>query len=159
MDMAELLPDRMGITSTPSFLADKDEKQPFKIKRCQVTHITEWVQCYSIYVAILTSKCPDKIQDLMGYQVSILSRHFMSPHVICVGSKGNLVYAARVYSLLVCRWFKVARQMEALSRGVRCDTVVNVWIVWQCQITSRFLMVHSSDQCKVCCSLTALHVR
>ena len=43
--------------------------------------------------------------------------------------------------------------MEALSRGVSCDTVVNVWIVWQCQITAQFLTVHSSDQCKVCCSL------
>ena len=103
MDMAELLPDRMGITSTPSILADKDEKQPFKIKRRQFTNITEWVQCYSIYVAVLTSKCPDKIQDLTGYQVSVLSRRFMSPHMICVGSKGNikdLVYAAQLYSPL-----------------------------------------------------------
>ena len=34
-----------------------------------------------------------------------------------------------------------------------------MWIVWQCQITTHFLMVHSSDQCKVCCPLTSLHVR
>ena len=72
MDMAELLPDRMGITSTPSFLSDKYEKQPFKTKRRQVMNITEWVQCYSIYVAVLTFKYPDKIQDLMGYQALII---------------------------------------------------------------------------------------
>ena len=29
----------------------------------------------------------------------------------------HLVYAVRVYSLLVCRWFK-RRQMEALSKGI-----------------------------------------
>ena len=28
--------------------------------------------------------------------------------------------------------------MEALSRGVSCDTIVNVWIVWQCQYSSVF---------------------
>ena len=72
VDMAELLPDRMGITTTPSFLSHKNEKQPFKTKRRQVTNITEWVQCYSIYVAVLTSKYPDKIQDLMGYQALII---------------------------------------------------------------------------------------
>ena len=33
---------------------------------------------------------------------------------------------AGVYSLLICRWFKGARQMEALSRGISCDTVMKI---------------------------------
>ena len=67
VDMAELLPDRMGITTAPLFTEDKDDKQAMKSKGRQVTNILEWVQCYSIYVAVLTVKCPNKIQDLMGY--------------------------------------------------------------------------------------------
>ena len=51
VDLAELLPDHMGITSTPSFLSDKYEKQP---------------------LAVLTFKYLDKIQDLMGYQALII---------------------------------------------------------------------------------------
>ena len=43
--------------------------------------------------------------------------------------------------------------MEALSRGVSCDTVVNVWIVCAVSNYSSVFEVHSSDQCKVCCSL------
>lgn len=75
VDIAELLPDRMGVTSTPSFSSDKDEKQPLKMKRRQVTNIMEWVQCYSIYVAVLTSKYSDRIQDLMGYQALIVEAY------------------------------------------------------------------------------------
>ena len=41
--------------------------------RCrQFSTITEWVQCYSIYVAVLAAKHPEKIQDLMGYQALIV---------------------------------------------------------------------------------------
>ena len=72
VDMAELLPDRMGVTLAPLFADDKDEKQPVKTKRRQVTNILEWVQCYSIYVAVMTTKYPQKIQGLMGYQAPIV---------------------------------------------------------------------------------------
>ena len=66
----------------------------------------------------------------------------MPPHLICVGgacnvgSKGNKVKILSTHlesTLLVCLWFKGARGMEALSRGVSCDTIVNVWILWQWQ--------------------------
>ena len=65
-------------------------------------------------------------------RISILSRRLMPPHVICVG--GACILLTPGY----CRWFKGARGMEALSRGVSCDTIVNVWIVWQCQYSSVF---------------------
>jgi hypothetical protein len=73
--MAEHLPDRMGVTTAPLFGNEKDEKQPVKTKRRQgrqVTNILEWVQCYSIYVAVLTAKHPQKILDLLGYQAVIV---------------------------------------------------------------------------------------
>ena len=56
--MAELLPDRLGVTAP-----GKDEKGP---KR-QVTSITEWVQCFCIYMAVITAKSPESTQDLLGY--------------------------------------------------------------------------------------------
>ena len=68
IDMAELLPDRMGITA-PS---GKDDKQATKSKRRQVTNILEWIHCYSIYVAVLTKKYQERIQDLLGYQALIV---------------------------------------------------------------------------------------
>ena len=66
--MAELLPDRLGVSTTPN----KDDKQAAKQKRRQVTNILEWIQCFSIYVAVLTQKHPDRIQDLLGYQALIV---------------------------------------------------------------------------------------
>ncbi len=36
--MAELLPDRMGVTAAPLFADDKDDKQPVKTKRRQITN-------------------------------------------------------------------------------------------------------------------------
>ena len=53
IDMAELLPDRLGIRADTT---DKDEKVP-KLKRRQVTSILEWVQCYSIYTAVISGTC------------------------------------------------------------------------------------------------------
>ena len=68
IDMAELLPDRLGVSATPC----KDDKQSAKQKRRQVTNILEWIQCFGIYVAVLTQKHPDRIQDLLGYQILIV---------------------------------------------------------------------------------------
>lgn len=66
--MAELLPDRLGISTTPG----KDDKQAVKQKGSQVTNILEWIQCFSVYVAVLTQKHPDCIQDALGYQALIV---------------------------------------------------------------------------------------
>ena len=130
MDMAELLPDRMGIATTPSFLSDKDEKQPFKTKRRQVTNITEWVQCYSIYVAVLTSKYPDKIQDLMGYQALIIEA--------CMeyGSEAWLGYDRRF------------RQMAAASPGTQWAKIDPT--LWNMAFTGKA----KRHRCKYCFSLT-----
>ena len=67
--MAELLLDRLGISTG---LANRDDKQATRSKRRQVTNILEWIQCFGIYVAVLTLKHPDRIQDLLGYQALIV---------------------------------------------------------------------------------------
>ena len=72
IDMAELLPDRLGVSAGPSLDGDKEERQGQKPKQRQVTNILEWVQCFGIYMSVLTKKAPDRIQDLLGYQGLIL---------------------------------------------------------------------------------------
>ena len=69
IDMAELLPDRLGVNAGPPVEGDKDDKTP---RRCQVTNILEWIQCYSIYMAVRLQKYPDKVQDMLGYQALIV---------------------------------------------------------------------------------------
>ena len=41
VDMAELLPDRLGVNAGPPVQGDKDDKKP---KHRQVTNILEWIQ-------------------------------------------------------------------------------------------------------------------
>ena len=72
MDMAELLPDRLGVNAGPVGTSENDDKQSPKTKRRQVTNILEWIQCYSIYMAVVVEKHPEKIQDLLGYQTLIV---------------------------------------------------------------------------------------
>ena len=67
--MAKLLPDHLGISTG---LANRDDKQTIKPRRRQVTNILEWIQWFGIYVAVLTLKHPDHIQDLLGYQPLIV---------------------------------------------------------------------------------------
>ena len=71
IEMAELLPDRMGVTSKFES-EDERDKLGRKPKRRQVTNILEWVQCFGIYVAVIAEKHPKKVRDLLGYQALIL---------------------------------------------------------------------------------------
>ena len=69
VDMAELLPDRLGVNAGPPVQGDKDDKKP---KHRQVTNILEWIQCYTIYMAVRAEKHPEKILDMLGYQTLIV---------------------------------------------------------------------------------------
>ena len=69
VDMAELLPDRLGVNAGPPVQGDKDDKKP---KHRQVTNILEWIQCYTIYMAVRAEKHPEKIRDMLGYQTLIV---------------------------------------------------------------------------------------
>ena len=67
--MAELLPDRLGSYWS---LTPEDKGGVPKSKRRAVTNILEWIQCFSIYIAIIALKHPDKVPDLLGYQSLII---------------------------------------------------------------------------------------
>lgn len=66
--MAELLPDCPGIRAEST---DKDKKKP-KLKKCWVTGMLEWVQCYCIYTAVVLAKYPERNQDMLGYMALIV---------------------------------------------------------------------------------------
>ena len=68
VDMAELLPDRLSVSAGP---VTKDDKQSSKPKRRQVTNILEWIQCFGIYVAVLTLKHPGQMRPTPSGQKSM----------------------------------------------------------------------------------------
>lgn len=57
-------------------VSGRRETTPVKRRRApndpSVTSITEWLQCFCIYMAVVTSKSPDRIQDLLGYLAIIV---------------------------------------------------------------------------------------
>ena len=76
IDMAELLPERLGFNVFNSPMSDdKDGKHSSKSRKRQVTTITEWVQCFSIYAAVMAQKYPIKVRDLLGYQALLVEAH------------------------------------------------------------------------------------
>lgn len=44
---------------------NKEGRHAQKTKRCQVTGILEWVQCFTIYIAVVAEKDPGKVKDLL----------------------------------------------------------------------------------------------
>ena len=67
-DVAELLPDRLGIQTEST---DKNDKKP-TLKKHQVTGILEWVPRYCIYTAVVLAKYPEQSQDMLGYMALIV---------------------------------------------------------------------------------------
>ena len=68
IDMAELLPDRIGSINPSS--TDESAKQ--KVQRRPVTSIIEWVQCFNVYLSVICRTCPERILDLLTYQMLII---------------------------------------------------------------------------------------
>ena len=66
IDMADLLPDQLAPTST-----DRTSKP----RRQTISNILEWVKCFSAYIAVVSSKQPDRVPDLLGYMTLIIESH------------------------------------------------------------------------------------
>ena len=63
VDMAELLLHRWGVTK--SLTGNEPSRAP-KPRQCTVITILEWVQCFSIYLAVIVKKQPQRIPDLLA---------------------------------------------------------------------------------------------
>ena len=72
VDMSELLPDCLGCLKTGQITEDQATSRPMARKR-YVSTILEWIQCFGIYMAVLTQKHPERISDLLGYQHLIIT--------------------------------------------------------------------------------------
>ena len=71
IESAELQPDRLGITAA----SDDDGSKASKSKNNPITSITEWIQCFGIYTAVLLMFQLHRVADLLGYQRLILQSY------------------------------------------------------------------------------------
>jgi len=68
VEMAELLPSYLDSADF-----DTSGQQTRSLKRLPVPcDITEWVQCFGMYIAIISRHKPKRVADLMGYQMIIM---------------------------------------------------------------------------------------
>ena len=70
--MAELIPDRLGVTRS---FGNEESGKVAKQKRRVVANIMEWVQCFGIYMAVISRKQPQRVPDLLGYQTLIIEAY------------------------------------------------------------------------------------
>jgi len=71
VEMAELLPETLSSLEYGTY----EEPAGQKRKHPEVFNIVDWVQCFGIYIAIISHKEPNRIPDLIGYQSQLLFRH------------------------------------------------------------------------------------
>ena len=64
IEMSELLPKRL---SSADFNAG-DQAPSTKHKPPEVSNIIDWVQCFGLYIIIISCTQPTRIADLIGYQ-------------------------------------------------------------------------------------------
>ena len=73
IDMAELLRDNLEVqrraASTPSQTQGSSLHQKH---RREIPDLLSWVQCFGTYMAVLTSKYPDRVRQLLAYQTLIV---------------------------------------------------------------------------------------
>jgi len=62
VEMADLVPSHLGFENTVGA----------KSKQRTVTNITEWLEAFAVYVSVVARKQPQRVPDLMGYQILML---------------------------------------------------------------------------------------
>lgn len=73
VDMAELLKDNMEVERRR--LGGDASAAPFpsRASRREVPDLLSWVQCFSLYAGVVTSRYPEKIKELLAYQATIVA--------------------------------------------------------------------------------------
>ena len=69
VEMSDLLPQKL--ISAEHSVGDHTTSQ--KQKQYEVTTIIEWVQCFGIFIAVVSQKEPERTADLHGYQQLIIN--------------------------------------------------------------------------------------
>ena len=68
VEMSDLLPEHLG-------QAALEEDSKSKSRHHPVSTITQWLQCFAVYTAVIARKHPGRVIDLMGYQILIIEAH------------------------------------------------------------------------------------
>ncbi|XP_065896347.1 protein FAM133-like [Dysidea avara] len=69
VEMSELLPDHLGSADAN---VEKEDRHTNKTKLNEVNNIIDWIQCFGIYIAVLSRSTPERVADLVGYQSLII---------------------------------------------------------------------------------------
>ena len=118
--MSELLPDRLGCPKSGQALEDLSTP---KSRKQQVSTILEWIQCFGIYVAVLTRRYPEQIPDLLGYQSLMIEARleyegdnwFAYDRRFCLSAAANHnIVWAHIDQKLWSLWKSQSQQMHIL---------------------------------------------
>jgi len=71
--MSELSPDTL---TSADYNTSEDNSDKQKQKHIRELSIMEWVQSFAVYMAVLSSKTPHRIPDLLGYQQRIIQASY-----------------------------------------------------------------------------------
>ena len=69
INMAELLPDNLEASDS----IDDDQTTTTKLKQQDVTQIMDLIQCFSIFIAVVSCAKPDHVTDLIAYLILIIN--------------------------------------------------------------------------------------
>ena len=70
INIAELLQDNLEVSN----LTD-NQNTTTKCKQQDITEIMDWIQCFSIYIAVVSRTKPDHVADLIAYLNLIINSH------------------------------------------------------------------------------------
>ena len=91
--MAELLPDYLSSADANVW----DRRANNKHKLSEVDNIMDWIECFSIYIAVLSRSAPDRVADMVGYQSLIIcaSQYQRAGHWVIYDRRFRLKAAAK----------------------------------------------------------------
>ena len=114
IDMAELLRDNLEAQRRAATTAAATPHPSSTPKsRREVPDILSWVQCFGIYMAVVTSKCPERTKELLAYQTLIVREARRC------GGKGWLAYDTHFRQQVVgnqsADWSKLNQSLYAVT--------------------------------------------
>ena len=77
LEMSELLHDNIELSRKNPPQDTAQGGTPSKLKRRELTEdvngLMSWVQCFSVYIAVITNKQPTRLQELLAYMVTMIN--------------------------------------------------------------------------------------
>ena len=136
MDMAELLRDNMEVERRKA----AGEGESSQGRRREVPDILSWLQCFSLYAAVLGAHFPVKSKDLLAYQALMISEHRM-----CGGRAWILYDSAFRQQISDIREADFSRLNQSLYLTTFVAYGGRVWSCNHCLLSN-----HAQEECALC---------